>query len=113
MDTFGLAALVALGIKIVSFLKFLRSGWTDDAFTQAVTWVVGIGLVFAAAAANITSGITLYGVTLGHANAASKVLIGMALLSLGSFAYDFKKSRDDTDSAKEPSLLTGKTTSTH
>lgn len=112
MEIFGLAALVALGMKVVSLLKFLRSGWTDDAFTQVVTWVVGVVIVFLAAEADITQDVALYGTTLGAANVASKILIGMSLLSIGSVLYDFRKARDNTDSAIEPNLLTGKSVTT-
>lgn len=111
MEIFGLATLIALGVKIVSFLKFIRAGWTDDAFTQVVTWMVGVVLVFLAAEANLIQNFELYGISLAEANVASKILIGMSLLSLGSFAYDVKKARDNSDTAREPNLLTGAVTS--
>lgn len=106
MEVLTLASLIALGMRIVSFLKYLRAADWNSAFTQAATWGAGVVLVFLAGAADVTQQLELFnGIVLGTVNAASKILLGMMFLSLGSQVYEFKKAIDRSDSAAEPALL--------
>jgi hypothetical protein len=107
MEVLSLVSLIALGMSIVSFLKFARAKDWNSVVTQGATWAVGIFLVFLAGEADITSGIVLIkGVPpLGSINAFSKVLLGFMFLSLGSQVYNLKKAIDRSDSAAEPALL--------
>lgn len=107
MEVLTLASLIALGMRLVSFFKYLRARDWNASFTQAVVWSSGILLTFLAGMADITNKIVLWeGVpTLSDVNAASKILLGMMLLSTGSVVYEFKKAFDRNDSAAEPALL--------
>lgn len=108
MEVFGLAALVALGMKVLSLLKFVRAGETSRAVDLVASWLVGILVAFVAAEATLAQGIVLLGVPLGDMNPFDKILAGMSLLSLGGVVYDYNAARDETRSSKEPKLLTGK-----
>lgn len=107
MEVFTLAALAALVVKATSMLKFLRAGQLGDALTQLVAWAAGAGLALLAASANAMEHIDVNGVALGSLDTPSAVLLGFALASAGSFAYDYKKASDGSDSAAEPSLAPG------
>lgn len=101
--------LAALGGKVLDFIKYLTNRDWNAVVTQASAWATGIVLTFVASAANVFDGLVVPGLdqTFQDLNGASKVLVGSALLSLLSVAYDFKKAFDGTDSAKTPSLLPG------
>ena len=107
MQAITLASLIALGTRFVSFLKYLRAKDWNSVATQAASWASGVAIVFLAGAADITNRLILFpGVpTLSDINAASKVMLGLMLMSLGSEVYQFKKAFDRTDSAAEPALL--------
>jgi hypothetical protein len=111
MEVLTLASLIALGMTMVRFLKFLKAADWNAVTVQSATWIVGIALVFLAAEANVTSHLTLWsGVPpLADINAASKVLLGLMFLSLGSQVYEFKKALDHNDTAAEPALLPDQT----
>lgn len=107
MEVFTLASLIALGMRVVSFLKYARARDWNATFTQACVWASGVALVFLAGAADVTNKLILFkGVpTLSDINSASKILLGLMLLSLGSQVYEFKKAFDRNDTAAEPALL--------
>lgn len=107
MQVITLASLIALGMRMVSFTKFLRAKDWNSVSTQAYTWAIGVLLVFLAGMADITNNLVLFkGVPpLTDINSASKVLLGLMFLSLGSQVYEFKKAFDRQDSAAEPALL--------
>lgn len=107
MEVLTLASLIALGMRLVSFFKYVRAKDWNASFTQATVWGCGVLLVFLAGAADITNKLVLWdGVpALSDINSASKVLLGMMLLSTGSVVYEFKKAFDRNDSAAEPALL--------
>jgi hypothetical protein len=44
-------------------------------------------------------------VQFGLLNFADQVYVGLCLGGLGSFAYDFKKARDNSDTSAEPALM--------
>jgi hypothetical protein len=108
MEILGLASLIALGMRFVSFCKFVRAKDWNSAFTQAATWGVGVALMFLASAADVTATIPVPGLAntvIGDVNSASKILLGFMLLSAGSVVYEFKKALDRSDSAAEPALV--------
>lgn len=93
--------------KTVSVIKAGTSRDWNTVVTQITVWVVGfIGLTLAAHAA-VTEGFALPGFTekLGDLDWASIALLAWVLGGSGSFAYDFKKAIDNTDSSVEPALL--------
>lgn len=99
------AAVISLSVKFTDFLKYLTNRNTNAAVTQAVVWLGGILAVLLAGAADIANGVDLGGAPLGDLDLWSQVFIGLGLSSTGSFLYDFKKARDNTDSAYTPNLL--------
>lgn len=101
-----LLILGTLASKIIDVLKFIRSKDWNATITQVATWIAGVVVVFLASGAEVTSDITIpsLGVTFGTLDTGSKVLIGTAITSLLSMAYDFRKAFDGTDSAKAPPL---------
>lgn len=105
MEVFSLAALVALVTKFTSLTKYLSGRDWNGVLTQAYTWAAGVVAAVLAAHASAMSGVAVNGVTLGSLDGASQVLLGLALGSLGSLAYDYKKAKDNTDSAAEPKLV--------
>lgn len=104
MEALTLAALAALVIKIMTVVKAIGKD-NNMVITQAATWAVSIGVIILAAHAKVTSDIVVFGAyTLGSLDAGSLILAGLSLGSSGSFLYDYKKARDNNDSATEPSL---------
>lgn len=107
MDAWGFVALATLVIKIVTVVKSIGKD-TNAVVTQVVVWGVGIVVLFLAGEADITRHMTIPGLSdlaIGDMDAASLILAGLILGSSGAFAYDVKKSIDNTDSSTEPALL--------
>jgi hypothetical protein len=105
MDFVPIAALGFLVNKVTDFLKYVRNKDWNAALTQLEQWGGGVASVFVASAANLTRGVGVGDLSLGDLNSASKVLLGMTIASVGSFAYDWKKASDNTDSAAAPALF--------
>lgn len=94
----GLAALVWTGMN---FLKYLRVKDWNGVITQAGVWALGIGVVFLAANSNFAESLDVNDRNLGALNAASLVLVGLALASTVSAAWDLRTGR------AKPTLVTG------
>lgn len=92
--------------KTVTVVKAIGKDW-NMVLTQVVVWVVGIVLLALAAHSTIAGNLTVFSAALKTWNGADTVLGGYVLGSAGSFAYDYKKARDNTDSSTEPALLAG------
>ena len=107
MDFFPLAAAIALIWKIVDFAKVARVRDWNAVLTQVVVWGAGVGVTFLLAGTDFADGINIGGRTLGGMNSSSVILLGLSMGSLGSVAVDYKKARDNNDSAAMPTLLTG------
>lgn len=108
-QTIALAALAFLVNKIIELAKYIRNKDVNGAVTLLAAQVAGVLVIFLASAAKVTHELVLPGLnaTVGSFDAASKILVGCALASLGGTAYDFKKSFDNTDSAAQPPLVGG------
>lgn len=93
--------------KTVSVIKALANQDWNTVITQAVVWLVGFGGLSLAAHASVTENFALPGFTepLGSLDWGSLALFAWVLGSTGSFAYDWKRAVDDSDSAAEPKLL--------
>lgn len=104
MDPISFAALSAFVVKITSVIKAIGKDW-NAVVTQAVTWVAGILVMVAAAHSSAFESIALGGHTLDSLNAGALTLAGLGFSSIGSFAFDFKKALDGSDSANETRLL--------
>lgn len=100
-----LVAALALIVKLVDWIKYIKNKDTNGVVTQAAVWVAGVGVVFLLASTDFASGVEVGGLALDSLNAWSLVLLGLTVGSTGSFALDFKKSFDNTDSSSVPTLL--------
>lgn len=100
--------LIALGVllwKLVDFFKFLRAKDWNAVVTQAIVWVCGIAVVILFAHSAFGDAIPVFnGLTLSGLGATEQAIVGLTVSSAGSVGYDFKKARDDSDSAKTPPL---------
>lgn len=99
-----ISAVVALPLKAASVVKYLSARDLRAAVTQLVVWGASIGLAFLLRASDFGDAIRIGAAPLSHLNDASLVLVGFAFGSTASVVYDFKKARDNSDSAAEPSL---------
>lgn len=105
MEVFSVVALAALVVKLTSLSKFVRAKHYGDAISQVFVLVVAVALAWIAANSSAMSDVDINGTTFGSLDGGSIVLVGLALGSTASFAYDYRKARDNTDSAAEPSLV--------
>jgi hypothetical protein len=107
MEIAILAAIAFAVNKTVTVLKALTSKDWRTVQTQVLVWVVGIGAILACAHADLTMDMVIPAInrSLGSLDGVSLVVLGWVLGSTGSFAFDFKKAIDSTDSAQETSLF--------
>lgn len=102
-------AAVALIWKLVDFAKACRVKDVDSIVTQVAVWAAGVAVVFLLAGTDFADGIDVAeSYTLSSLNAASLLLIGLTIGSTASAAYDFKRAFDRSDSAAQPSLVSGR-----
>lgn len=108
MDVAVLALIGATVYAGLSLVKYVRAGDTNAALTLLTGWVVGVVVVFVCSAAKLTNGFTFNHIALVDLDAGSKILLGVQATSLFAVVpYDFKRAFDRTDSAQQPSLLSG------
>jgi len=102
----SLAALIALPWKVVDWAKLLVNKDWNGAITQLVAWVAGVLALVAGANSDAFEAFAIPGMIkpIGDLNTWSLILLGVAMMSAGSVAYDFKKALDGSDSAKMPPL---------
>lgn len=105
MDFIPLVVAAATIWKVVDFVKFAKARDASSIATQIVTWVAGVSMAFLLAESDFGAGLDVAGHALANLNGASVVLFGLGLGSTASGVVDFKKARDNTDSAAVPSLL--------
>jgi energy-converting hydrogenase Eha subunit G len=108
MEEIAILAGLAFAInKTVSVVKAALNKDVNAAVTQLVVWVVGFIAISLAAHAQLTENLVVPGllVPLDELDWQSLVLVAWILGGTGSFAFDFKKALDSSDSAAEPSLL--------
>lgn len=107
MPVVPLLSLAALVNKFTDFLKFLTNKDWNAAVTQLTVWAGGVVAVFLASATLWAhgKGFDVGGIQITDLNGWSKLYAGLSASSVGGVAYDFKKARDDKDSAKTPALL--------
>ena len=113
MDAITMVTLSTLLWKLVAFTKNLfnkpsgSKAYLDPIVTQLLAWVFGFLVVLIAAQANVASSLKVWGTTLDKLNGGSLLLLGLAISSFGGAAVEVKKALDKSDSAAQPSLLTG------
>jgi hypothetical protein len=102
----ALLALVALFVKkATDWLKYLTNRDWNGALTQAVAWGISVASLFLAAESELFETFGVNDVNFGDLNGAGIVLVGLALGSGASGFTDWLKARDNTDSARMPSLI--------
>lgn len=105
MSIAAVALIGALIYKLVDFGKLVTSKNVNGVVTQLVAWVVGVGVVFLASAADVTNKFAFNGVVLSDLDGGSKVFLGLLATSIFSAVYDLKSALDNDDSAKTAPLL--------
>ena len=102
-----IAVLAALVVKFTDLSKRVTSGDYKGAATILFAWAAGIAALFLGGATVWAKGkgLDIGDIQLADLNAASKVFAGSAIGSAGSLAFDFKKARDNTDTALEPTFF--------
>lgn len=104
MESVTVLMLAATVNKIVSVVKAFGKDWNYVA-TQLTVWIAGTFLLALAAHAMLAQNMVILGARLGDWDGSSIVLGGIVLGSTGSFAYDWKKARDNSDTSAEPALF--------
>lgn len=107
MDFVPWLAALALAWKIVDWTKHWRVRDWNAVVTQGASWAAGIVVVFVFAHSDFSSTHAVAGIEVGKLNTWSLVLLGLSVGSSGSVLYDFKRALDGSDSAAQPSLVTG------
>lgn len=108
MDLFVPAvAMVALIKKFIDFSKYVTNKDRNGALTQIYAWIIGVAVVWLFAQTVWADKFGFGDLMLSAFNLASIVAVGLSLGSVGGVVTDVIKSRDNTDSAKMPSLLPG------
>lgn len=102
-----LLLLGALIYKFIDFLKYVTNKDWNAAGTQAIAWLAGVAGVFLFASTTFARTNEIGGMSFAALGVGDKVFIGLMATSIFSAAYDFKKSFDNNDSAKTPSLFGG------
>jgi len=112
MEIFGLftlASLVAVIYAVTNFLKNIANigdkASKNAVLTQVIVWVSAFGVLLLAAQAGIAADIQIANSVLSQLDVASIGLLSLGMGSIGTYAYDFLKAKDNTQSAATPSML--------
>jgi hypothetical protein len=108
VDFVPLLAALAFAWKLVDWTKQIRVKDINAVVTQAAVWVAGVFVVFLLAQSDFGHAIRIAGgIPLDQLNFWSLLLVGLTVGSSASVGYDFRRSFDNSDSAAQPSLVTG------
>lgn len=107
MEFVPIPAALALIWKIVDFIKYLTnySEYKSSVVAQLSVWFAGVVVSFLLASSDFAAGINIGVLPLEQLNGFSLLFFGLSLGSVGSVLYDFKKARDNTDSAQTPEIV--------
>lgn len=106
MDFAPLAVAATIVITGMALLKHLTNGQSREALTLFAAIALGIGVAFLLRASDFASGIDLAdGKSLANINAASTIMVGVALASLARTGIQTWKAVDTNQSAAEPKLF--------
>jgi hypothetical protein len=104
----GSVLIATLVWKATDLIKYAVNGNVSAAVSQIVVWLIGVGATFLVAASDFADTVTITAtLTLDDLDNWGKVIAGLGAASLGSGFYDFKRARDNTDTAIVPSLIPG------
>jgi hypothetical protein len=102
-------AMLALTVKVIDWLRYLRAGDMNGVLTQLAAWVAGVLVVLLVAQTAWSDGIQVGGTNLHVLGFWSLVFYGMSAGSGASLAKDTLKAVDNTNSAAIPVLVPSKT----
>src|SRR5688572_25197383 len=105
MEFIPAAAMLALILKVIDFLRYARSGDLNGVFTQLCAWGAGIGVVVLMAQTQWANGVEIGDIALSQMGIWSLVFAGMQVASGASVIKDFTKSIDNNNTSAIPTLL--------
>lgn len=105
MEFVPAAAMIALIIKAVDFLRYARAADTNGVFTQLIAWAAGVGVVLLVAQTQWAAGIEIGDRALSTLDIWSQVFAGLTVGSGASLIKDGLKSADNNRSGAIPTLL--------
>lgn len=109
MNDISFVPIAVLGLVVytlTNLLKYLRNQEWSSVVTLLAAWLVGFLAVWLVGATTWGQAITVGGSqTLNALSFVEKLLVGLVVTSVGSFAYDLKRSFDGSDSAVTPPLV--------
>lgn len=105
MDFIPALAMVALTVKAIDFMRYLRAGDMNGVFTQVAAWIAGVLVVILVAQTDWADGIAVGDMNLATLNIWSLIFYGLAAGSTASLAKDTLKSVDNSNSAAIPVLV--------
>lgn len=105
MEFVPMLVLAALVGKFIDFLKGITNRDWNQVLTQAVVWIGGIVAVVLFAHSAFGAAVPVFnGMTLASMGLVEQTIIGLSATSVMSVTYDFKKSFDNNDTAKQAPL---------
>lgn len=105
MDFVPVVAMAALTLKLVDFLRYLKSADLNGVFTQLAAWIAGVAVVILVAQTDWADGIGVGDMNLATLNIWSLIFYGLAAGSGASVVKDTLKSIDNTNSIAIPTLV--------
>jgi hypothetical protein len=102
-------AALALILKIVDFLRYVRARDLNGVATQLCVWVAGVVVLLLVAQTSWADAVNVGGLSLAKLGFWSLVFAGMSVSSGASVVKDTLKSIDNTDSQKMPTLVPAST----
>ncbi len=106
MEFVPAAAMVALILKIIDFLRYARAGDINGVLTQLSVWFAGVVSLVLVAQTNWADGIEIGDVALSRLGFWSLFFAGLTLASTASVVKDIGyKALDNSNTAKIPTLL--------
>lgn len=99
------AAMSALVVTIINFLRYARAADVNGALTIIMSWAAGIGSVMLAAQTQFAGQIGIGASSLAGMSGWSQVFIGVTVASAGGVLVEFKQALDRGDSAAKPKLV--------
>ncbi len=105
MEAISLLAFFAAIWKAVDLVRYATAKDTRAVITQCIAYAAGIAGVFLVGASDFAESWDVGAdVTLSDMNGASKAIVGIVFASASSAIVDFKRARDNSDSAAVPVL---------
>lgn len=107
MEVLALLVLATFAMKALSLAKALTNRDWNSVVTLFSFAAIGVGTILLVSATSFDFTPPGFDVPLSQFSFADKIVVGILLLGPGGFLYDWRKSVDSSDSAKEPSLVPG------